>query len=85
MTRACTCASQGLRLVSSPRAAEFAALADRLQSGSSTANVFVGSKHFHRCDYFAHHRPQFSTAVRMHSKVRTLSAQYSPPEVLFPQ
>ena len=58
----------------SPRAAEHAAMANRVLKGATVATQFVGSKHFHRCDYYAHHRPNFFTSVKMYSKV-TINAE----------
>ena len=63
---------QRLPLIGGPRAKEFSAFADRLKRGANATNAFIGSKHFHRCDYYSHHRPGFATTVRMYSKVRVV-------------
>lgn len=56
-------------LTSSPRAAEFATLADRWTNGpASKAGPLSGNRHFWLSDYQAHHRPGFFTSVRMFSK-----------------
>lgn len=66
-------AGQVLPLIPSPRASEYSALAARILTGVTPGTQFVGSKAFHRCDYYAHHRPTFFTTVHMYGK-STLNA-----------
>ena len=67
------CGLQVLPSIPSPRAPEYAAFATRILSGVTPATQFVGSKAFHRCDYYSHHRPTFFTTVHMYGKY-TLNA-----------
>ncbi len=49
----------------SPRAKEYAALADRLTNGVAPDTQLSASKMFPSCDYYAHHRPGYFTSIHM--------------------
>jgi len=66
-------ACRDMAQLDSPRKAEFAAFAARLEK-PTPQNALVGNKHFWRVDYMAHHRPDFMASVRMTSP-RTLQTE----------